>query len=51
MQAYGRKKSSTKVAGHQNCGDCHPVQKNKKKRARQDEQTQIKNTIIEEDKK
>jgi hypothetical protein len=34
MQAYGRKKGHTHVEGHQECGICHPVQKNKVKRAR-----------------
>jgi len=37
MQAYGRKKGCTRIAGHQNCGDCHPVQKNKEDRARKEE--------------
>lgn len=36
MQAYGRKKGHTHVKGHQECGLCHPVQKNKKTRARRD---------------
>ena len=34
MQAYGRKKHSTHIEGHQNCGICHPVQKSKPTRAR-----------------
>ena len=46
MQAYGRKKSPTGVAGHQECGDCHPVQKNKKKRARQKEKKEIDETFL-----
>jgi len=41
MQAYGRKKSATHVAHHQECGVCHPVQKNKSKRARQQVKKEI----------
>lgn len=35
MKAYGKKKIRTSIAGHQNCGVCHPAQKNMKNRARQ----------------
>ena len=34
MNPYGWRKTKTKVAGHQNCRICHPIQKNMKKRAR-----------------
>jgi hypothetical protein len=34
MQPYGHRKGHTHVAGHQECGICHPAQKNLKKRAR-----------------
>ena len=36
MQAYGRRKHHTPVAGHQECGICHPVQKSKTTRARRE---------------
>lgn len=34
MRAYGKKKGHTHVAGHQQCGECHPPQKNKTTRGR-----------------
>lgn len=42
MQAYGRKKGRTHVAGHQECGTCHPVQKNKKARARRENKRMVR---------
>jgi hypothetical protein len=44
MQAYGRKKHHTPVPGHQKCGVCHPVQKNKKARARRENKRATKET-------
>jgi len=43
MRAYGKKKISTEVEGHQDCGVCHPVQKNKTTRARQEGKVMIRN--------
>lgn len=48
MQAYGRKKGRTHVAGHQNCGDCHPVQKNKTARARRAAKEEIAQEMSED---
>lgn len=36
MRAYGKKKTTTKIEGHQNCGICHPPQKNKTTRGRRE---------------
>lgn len=41
MRAYGRKKMSSKVAGHQECGGCHPEQKNEATRARREGQAEV----------
>ena len=50
MQAYGRKKHPTHVAGHQKCGICHPVQKNKTARGREANRREIEENmrIVEE---
>jgi len=34
MRQYGKKKTCSHLANHQECGICHPTQKNTKKRAR-----------------
>lgn len=37
MRAYGERKAGHSAGcGHQECGICHPEQKNKKKRARRE---------------
>lgn len=45
MQAYGRKKGHSHVAGHQQCGICHPVQKNKTARGRVENKLEVEEQL------
>lgn len=45
LKFVGKRKISTKVKGHQNCGDCHPEQKSHKARARLEEKIEIESQL------
>lgn len=47
MRRLGTKKISTKVAGHQACGTCHPGQKSRKARSRQEAGAEIVGQLVE----
>ena len=40
MRQYGKKKTLSHLADHQECGICHPTQKSTKKRARRSSKNQ-----------
>lgn len=47
MKPYGKTKCGHSVEGHQECGICHPPQKNLKKRARRNAKKDIANENLE----